>query len=427
MEPSSFSHLSPASPTQSRTRRESSSTYFSDYSDGTAVSDFDDWDRKCLIESLPNELWTAVFEELDVCDFARIVCVCRFFRDVVTTADTLTVVAKRNLALDSFVPFHSYKRFHQHYRNVVWLGCGIWWGDRQVFGSMLRTFYDPAFNAFGMQHILVTNNSEPRHRDPQDPSPHILPFEPSVLLAPVCVYATSDLYYDQIGEIHPSAVPEQISYAVQRAVNMPRDRRHPSMSLWPPDGHTVERTRNQSPTDFGGAINILAASDKLFRLRRRLCPFRSNTRESSVLTETFGKVEMWHGQLGGLFCCAGRGDDGPVFLNLQHTKHSLTAVHITGGTHIPRGECAFMSDLAPTSHPVTQLAQYPGYTAWAQVAEHNYTMAEYYPVTMIIVDSNTIGLYWSDFNDVYFLFRIDEESLRRGNPVVLGKAPKCVG
>ncbi|KAG5359167.1 hypothetical protein CJU90_3900 [Yarrowia sp. C11] len=467
MNPTSFSYSVPDSPNTHRHRRESTSTYFSDYSDSTALSEVSDEPQKlnthktnphktnqhktnqhknngvCVVKKLPPEIWTDIFELMEPHDVPKIAQSCRFFYDVTRDQDVLNRIGLRKLHVASFLPFNSYRRFHCHYRNVVWMGNGVWWGDRGVFGSFLRTYYDVTGGGFGMQFLVVTEcpradsqghgaregqagGSMSRFRGyvsddlriEEVGSPKVLPFSPLLQLAPVSIFCTPDLYYDQLGELHPAAVEEQISYAVQRCENTSlawdpnsygaRD------ALWPPLGHSIERT-SVSPAS-GAPLCIADASQNLFRLRKRLCPFRTPSNEAGGLTETFGRLESWFGHLGGVFVAPGICDDGPVFLNLHQTRTQLTATHITGGLRIPRGEVAFVSDYTEVQHEVEQFHGCKAFSAFAQVAQHNYVDPEYVSVALILVDENTLALWWYSSGVVTLVKRVDLDSVRAGAP-----------
>lgn len=463
MNPTSFSYSLPTSPSNSRHRRESSSTYFSDVSDSTAFSETSLSDEPIVhkshpttcqvsrVKKLPPEIWADVFELLEVEDVPRVSLSCRFFYDVARDQDVLNRIGLRKLHIGSFLPFNSYKRFHRYYRNVVWMSNGVWWGDRGVFGSFLRTYYDVSGGGFGMQFVVVTE----AHSDggshaggagglrrgastsgtgpsgdvvgtvapPGLTTPTLLAFSPTLQLAPVSIFCTPDLYYDQLGELHPAAVAEQISYAVQRCENtgLSRDGLYGSRdSLWPPLGHSIERTSVSS----SGSLCLADASQNLFRLRKRLCPFRTPSNEAGGLTETFGRLESWFGHLGGIFVAPGICDDGPVFLNLHQTKTQLTATHITGGLRIPRGEVAFVSDFTEVDHELEELGFMgcKGYSGWAQVAQHNYVDPEYVPVVVVVVDENRLAVWWRSAGVVTWVKRVDVASVRHGVPKLAERA-----
>ncbi|AOW04261.1 hypothetical protein B0I72DRAFT_143404 [Yarrowia lipolytica] len=474
MNPTSFSYSLPESPNTPRHRRESSSTYFSDVSDSTAFSEVSDEPIRhkatptstrtsCCVKKLPPEIWTDIFELMEPEDVPKINLSCKFFYDVTRDQDVLNKIGLRKLHIASFLPFNSYRRFHRHYRNVVWMGNGVWWGDRGLFGSFLRTYYDVTGGGFGMQFLVVTEcqqrqdgaNSDGSYRGTSagtyrgyrgpvnegpgrghelgsgaaipvagtveassGTSPTVLPFSPLLQLAPVSIFCTPDLYYDQLGELHPAAVAEQISYAVQRCENMSlaRDPNNYGSrdSLWPPLGHSIERT-SVSPSS-GAPLCLADASHNLFRLRKRLCPFRTPSNEAGGLTETFGRLESWFGFLGGVFVAPGICDDGPVFLNLHQTNSQLTATHITGGLRIPRGEVAFVSDFTEVENGVEQFKGCKAYSGWAQVAQHNYVDPEYVPVVMIMVDENTLAVWWRSGGVVTMVKRVDLASVRAGTP-----------
>lgn len=371
---------------------------------------------------------------------------CKFFYDVTRDQDVLNKIGLRKLHISSFLPFNSYRRFHKNYRNIVWMGNGVWWGDRGVFGSFLRTYYDVSGGGFGMQFLVVTECQRKQkenqayagrggHRGHMNEdigvggngatidlssssSPKVLPFLPHLQLAPVSIFCTPDLYYDQLGELHPAAVAEQISYAVQRCENMSlaRDPNNYGSrdSLWPPLGHSIERT-SVSPSS-GSPLCVADASHNLFRLRKRLCPFRTPSNEAGGLTETFGRLESWFGFLGGVFVAPGICDDGPVFLNLHQTRTQLTATHITGGLRIPRGEVAFVSDFSEVENGVEEFKGCKAYSGWAQVAQHNYVDPEYVPVVVIMVDENTLAVWWRSGGVVTMVKRVDLATVRAGTP-----------
>ncbi|KAG5356181.1 hypothetical protein CJU89_5907 [Yarrowia sp. B02] len=433
MNPSSFSYSVPDSP--HRHRRESSSTYFSDVSDSTAFSELSDEPIRhkttTCVKRLPPEIWTDIFELMEPEDVPRINLSCKFFYDVTRDQDVLNKIGLRKLHIASFLPFNSYRRFHRHYRNVVWMGNGVWWGDRGVFGSFLRTYYEASGGGFGMQFLVATEAHQNGYANGRSAragieesghefsaSPVVLPFNPLLQLAPVSIFCTPDLYYDQLGELHPAAVAEQISYAVQRCENMSLARDPNAYgsrdSLWPPLGHSIERT-SVSPSS-GAPLCLADASHNLFRLRKRLCPFRTPSNEAGGLTETFGRLESWFGFLGGVFVAPGICDDGPVFLNLHQTKSQLTATHITGGLRIPRGEVAFVSDFSEVENGVDEFRNCKSFSGWAQVAQHNYVDPEYVPVVVIVVDENTLAVWWRSGGVVTMVKRVDLPSVRGGAP-----------
>lgn len=378
----------------------------------------------CCVKKLPPEIWTDIFELMEPEDVPKINLSCKFFYDVTRDQDVLNRIGLRKLHIASFLPFNSYRRFHKNYRNVVWMGNGVWWGDRGVFGSFLRTYYDVSGGGFGMQFLVVTESQRQDSHGTADHvvgghnSPTVLPFSPQLQLAPVSIFCTPDLYYDQLGELHPAAVAEQISYAVQRCENMSLARDPHTYgsrdSLWPPLGHSIERT-SVAPS-AGAPLCLADASHNLFRLRKRLCPFRTPSNEAGGLTETFGRLESWFGFLGGVFVAPGICDDGPVFLNLHQTRTQLTATHITGGLGIPRGEVAFVSDFTEAENGVDEFRGCQAFSGWAQVAQHNYVDPEYVPVVVILVDENTLAVWWRSGGVVTMVKRVDLATVRAGTP-----------
>ena len=196
------------------------------------------WSGDLTLSSLPNEILFQIFDNLDGPDLCRISQTSWRMYDIVKRKDILwKQLCLSRLDVKTFEPYLSYYEMYSKLFRHLWMGSGIWFGDKSEFGSIVASKYNKVTGTIELYEVHCEREISENSLDvlSSNPMVSVRPFKPHIRLnedAIIRLDQTST--YDGMHTLNYFNEQRAIYTCILRTSSLSPERFHRSMSLWPP-------------------------------------------------------------------------------------------------------------------------------------------------------------------------------------------------